>query len=146
MALSGMDTTGGAMFNLAGGIGGGPVFGGRSPGPGAPTAEEMEQARQAALFNKLVVFQKIEIRTFDLGIPEEALEYATTLKMLFAGVQTKTHMILLHDKKFVEQPKPRWIGHLEWAEYELKVTANDVLPPAPVLEEKRKNGKASAQS
>ena len=121
MALSGMEDMGGAMFGFAGG---GPLSG------KSPSVAEMEQAAQAVLFKKTVVFEKIEIKTYDLGDEAGEKAYGAMLKTLYAGVQAKTHLILLHDKKFVERPKPRWIGHLEWAEYSLKVEANEILKPA----------------
>lgn len=121
MALSGMESTSGAMFNFAGGP---------STLSAAPSAAEMEAAAQAVLFKKTVVFERIEIRTYDLSKAEDVKEYAKLLKALYTGVQAKTHLILQHDKKFVEHPDARWLAHIEWAEYSLKVEENKVLKPA----------------
>ena len=120
MALSGMDSTAGAMFNFSGGM----------PGAAAPSAADMEKAAQAVLFKKTVTFDRILIETYDLSNARQVKKYAVDLKKLYAGVQAKTHLILQHDKKFVEQPRARWMAHLEWAEYSVKVEKNDVLNPA----------------
>ena len=128
--LSGMETATGSMFNFAGG----------QPA-GAPSAAEMEAASQAVLFKKTVVFEKIEIKTYDLGKEDEVKAYAKILKTLYTGVQAKTHLVLQHDKRFVEQPTARWLAHLEWAEYSLKVEENKVLKPAEDT-----NGQASVKS
>lgn len=121
MALSGMEETTSMMFGF---------MGSKSTLAQAPTAEEMEDAQQAALFKKTVIFKSVEIKTFDLSVPEQALAYADMIKMLYIGAQMKTHLVLQHDKRFVEQPTARWLAHLEWATYELKIEANEVLKPA----------------
>jgi len=89
-----------------------------------PTAEDMERQRQAALFNKLVKVKCLNVQTFDLSIKKQAKEYAQLLMDVFSGLQTKTHVILFNERKFVEQPKPRWIAHIEWMEFKLDVKAN----------------------
>jgi len=130
MGLSGIDN---------GGMGS--MFGGRGPGLAGPSAKELEEAQQAVLFKKTVVFESIEIRTYDLSVADEVKAYASDLKALYTGVQAKTHVVLLHDKKFVELPVARWIAHLEWSVYSLKVDANDVLKPAAPVGDT--DGKAS---
>jgi len=113
--LSGLRNTGASMFAS---------FGGEV----APDAQEMEKAAQAVLYNKQVKFKKIHVRTFDLSDTKDRADYAKTLNVLYAGIQAHTHVIWYNERQFVSDPaKPRWIIHMEWAEFELKVKANPVL-------------------
>lgn len=129
--LSGMSSMTGSMFS----------FGGSPLTAGNPTPEEMEKAAQAVLYNKTVVFKDIDIHTYDLSNNKDVKAYASQLKLLYKGVQARTHVILHHEKRFVEGDNPRWLAHLEWAEYELKVKPNPVVGSA----EDSKNGKESAK-
>ena len=115
MSLSG-------MTDIRGNIGGG------AEGPSAydmgPSPEEMEAARQAVLYNKTVKVQTFDQATFDLSVVKQASEYKKLMLMLYAGRQDKTAMLTCFERKFVKKPKPRWLVHVEWVVYKLKVTPN----------------------
>ena len=95
-------------------------------GPG-PTPEEMEREAQAALFNKKVLIDGVTVKTWDLSVPKEAKDYVKTVTDIWKGIAARTHVIFVRERKFVEQPHPRWIVHMEWAKYKLEVTANETV-------------------
>lgn len=93
-----------------------------------PNAQEMELAAQAVLYNKQVKFKAIHVRTFDLGVVKDSQAYARILNVLYKGIQARTHVIWYNDRQFVADPaKPRWVVHMEWAEFELKIKANPTI-------------------
>ena len=98
----------------------------------APSPEELEKQMQAAQFNKQVLLQDIESVNFDLSNAKQVAKYRDTLKMLYKGAQANTHRITFYDRKFVERPEPKWLVHMEWFEYKLKVT------PYPVVGQNKK--------
>ena len=96
-----------------------------------PNAEEMEKQAQAVLYNKVVKIETVHVKTFDLGDTKQAEEYAKVMGILYTGMQLRTHTILFNDRQFVETgDKPRWIAHIEWAVFELKVVANTPVDSA----------------
>ena len=88
----------------------------------APTASDMEAEALAAQFNRVVRLKNITVDTFDLSKAPHSKEYAKLLGTLFKGMQAKTHVILFNERKFVETPNPRWVAHIEWAEFEMVET------------------------
>ena len=113
--LSGLRNTGGSMFAS---------FGGEIE----PDPSEMEKAAQAALYNKQVKFKEVYVRTFDLGLPKDRKDYPKVLNDLYNGIQAKTHVLWYNDRRFVEdKDNPRWVIHMEWAEFELAIKANPTL-------------------
>jgi len=95
-----------------------------------PTPEDMEAARQAVLYNKTVKVEKFDQATFDLSNDKQAEAYKKLMSNLYAGRQDMTMMVTCYDRQFVAQPEPRWIVHVEWVVYKLKVTANMPVQPA----------------
>lgn len=116
--LAGLERDGGSMFNhLMLGM--------------EPNAEDMEKQAQAVLYNKTVKISEVRVETYDLGVKEQAKEYAKIMGVLYTGMQLRTHIILFSDRHFVEKGgKPRWIAHVEWAVFELKVEANKPISSA----------------
>jgi len=114
--LSGLLSTGKSMFeHLAPDI--------------TPDPEELEKERDRALFQKASKVKEFQVKTFDLGQAKAAKEYAALMQTLFSGIQQRTHAILFNDRQFVNSGtgKPRWIAHIEWIEFELKVKANPTV-------------------
>jgi len=104
-----------------------------------PTPDEMEAEAIAAQFNRVVKLKNVKVETYDLKRVEDAKDYAKRLEMLFHGIQAKTHMILFNDRRFVEQPAPRWVAHIEWAEFELIEKHNPTVK-GHIHEEERDKG------
>lgn len=98
------------------------MFQGITEGFDKPDAEEMDKLREAAMYDKIVRFDGFKSRTYDLGNKNSVRAYERMMCKLMEGIQTKTRSVLFHDRKFVEEDgkNPRWIAHLEWAEFELK--------------------------
>jgi hypothetical protein len=94
-----------------------------------PNPEELEKERERALYNKASTVKDFSVKTFDLGVKKQANEYAKLMQTLYAGIQSKTHAILFNDRRFIEggNAGPRWIAHIEWIEFELKITANPTV-------------------
>lgn len=88
----------------------------------APTAEEMQREMEAVLYNKKVLLHDFQERTLDLSNQKHRKEYRKLILLLSNGALTKTHLITGFDRRFVERPAPHWIVHIEWVEYELKIT------------------------
>lgn len=96
-----------------------------------PTAAEMDAQAKAVQFNRTVKLKELQVKTFDLGNAEEAKQYAKLMTEIFHGIQAKTHVILFSDRQFVsEGGNPKWIAHIEWMEFELKVSANPAVKKA----------------
>lgn len=113
--LSGLRNTGASMFSS---------FGGEVE----PNARDMEEAAQSVLYNKQVKFKAIRVKTFDLSVLNDRRDYTKTLNLIYKGLQAHTHVVWYNDRQFVADPtNPRWVVHMEWAEFELKVTANPTL-------------------
>lgn len=111
--------------------------------PNAPNIEDMEQARMAALYRKVVRLKNFKSETFDLSDPNDNNKYMKLMLSLFKGVQDQTHIILAQDRRFVDNKEhPGWLIHLEWAEYELNVSPNEVTMPG----EKKHKGAANAKA
>lgn len=92
-----------------------------------PTADELEAEALNAQFNRVVKLKDMTVETFDLNKAKEAKDYARRLEMLFKGIQARTHVILFNERKFVETPAPKWLAHIEWAEFELIETHNPTV-------------------
>jgi hypothetical protein len=99
------------------------LFGKLLPDVG-PNAEQMELERQRVLYNKAVKFNGYGVKTYDLGDTRQRGAYKKQMEALFAGMQAHSHVILVHERRFVEQPKPRWVAHVEWMQFELTVKSN----------------------
>jgi hypothetical protein len=93
-----------------------------------PTAEEMKEEREAALYNRIVKLSAVKVKTFDLSKAATSKEYAKLIKDLFQGIQERTHVILFNERRYTEvNGSPRWIAHVEWAEFVLEETANPTV-------------------
>ena len=107
-----------------------------------PSAEDMEAEAERMKFNKVVKMKSFFVETYNLGDKTEAKAYAKLMEKIYGGIQAKTHVILFNDRHFVEEGgNPRWVAHIEWAEYELVVTPNQHI--ASAAEGETKNGKDS---
>jgi len=97
--------------------------------PDAPGPDDMEKARDAALYNKIVKMQGFNVKTFDLSDTKERNAYTKQMLALYNGIRAHTHALLCQDRRFVEgdEKGPRWVTHLEWAEFELEINANPTL-------------------
>ena len=93
----------------------------------APSPEDMEREMQAVQYNKKVLLEAVHAENFDLSDKRQTAAYKETLKNLFNGTQARSHIITCFERKFVEQPKARWIVHVEWFEYKLVVKPNEVV-------------------
>jgi hypothetical protein len=112
--LSGLRSTGPSMFS---------GFGTDM----TPNAKEMEEQAEAILYNKTVKFSGIKVHTFDLSDTKQSKAYAKTLNDIYNGIQARTHVILFNDRQFVTEVKPRWIAHIEWAEFKLEIKNNPTI-------------------
>lgn len=111
-----------------------------------PAAEDMEEQAQRMMYNKVVKIKSFHVDTYDLGKPSRAKAYAKVMETLYTGVTARTHVILFNDRHFVDNDdKPRWIAHIEWAVFELKVTPNESVPSAAESEGERKDAQAGGQ-
>ena len=100
---------------------GAPMFPGLTD-PLKPSTQDMREAYEAVQSNRVVRLTNMQVKTYDLGNEVEAKVYADDLKALMLGLQANTHVLVARDVKFVKGQQPRWIAHLEWAEYELNET------------------------
>ena len=84
------------------------------------------------MFNKTVKLKDVIVKTFNLNDSKQRKDYAKMMEDVFLGVQARTHVILYHDRQFVTcGDKPRWMVHIEWAEFVLDVKANPTTDGAP---------------
>ena len=96
-----------------------------------PTPEDMKEEREAALYNQKVRLTNVMVKTYDLSKAHGTKEYAKLVQDLFEGVEARTHLILFNERKYTEEGgSPRWIAHIEWAEFVLEVTANPSIRSA----------------
>lgn len=93
-----------------------------------PTPEELEHDYERALHTKHVKLKKVTIRTFDLSNDEQREEYCRLCVQLYNDASTGQTVIQQHERKFLEQPKPRYLVHLEWWEYALMVNGKELTP------------------
>jgi hypothetical protein len=93
-----------------------------------PTPEEMERQYEAALHDKHVLLKQVNVKVFDMSNPDEVEDYCKTYRELYAKVQKKTAVVRAVDKKFVSEPRPRWLIYLEWWDYALEVDGKEVTP------------------
>ena len=105
-----------------------------------PDAEEMDREAQRAQFDKSAAFAGVHANTYDLSKPKQVKLYEKLMVDIFAGLQARTHVILFSERKFVSEGEPRWVAHIEWAEFKLKKTP--VVPIKGAAGET--NGKESA--
>jgi hypothetical protein len=96
--------------------------------PGGPTPEELEKDFERALHTKHVRLKKVTIRTFDLSNDEQREEYCKLCVRLYNDASTGQTVIQQHERKFIEQPTPRYIVHIEWWEYALLVDGKELTP------------------
>jgi len=96
--------------------------------PGGPTAEELEKDFERALHTKHVKLKKVTIRTLDLSNDEQREEYCKLCVRLYNDASTGQTVIQQHERKFIEQPAPRYIVHIEWWEYALLVDGKELTP------------------
>ena len=109
--LSGLRNTGPSLFeNLS------PML--------EPDPDEMEKQREAALYHKHVEIKSFNVKTFDMIDQKKSNAYAKLMRELYHGSQRQTHSIIFNDRRFVEQPEPRWVAHIEWVEFELIKESN----------------------
>lgn len=98
----------------------------RRPGPGAAA---LESAAAAAGQTQDVTLREVVVRTYDLGDEDQCGQYTHDLEALMLGVTLRTHVILAKEPlRFVEAGTPRYIAHLQWAEFELTETPITTRP------------------
>lgn len=91
--------------------------------PGEPTAESMEQDMEAVRFTKKVLIKDIQVRTYDMSNEKDVENYRKTYLSLYNLVAEGKVMFKSLEKKFVsDHDGARWLIHMEWMEYDLKVT------------------------
>jgi hypothetical protein len=103
------------------------LFGRIAVGSMGPTPEEMERERLRAQFSKHVRFKEYGVKTFNLSHAPSAKAYQELMRTLFEGTQARTHVVVFNDRRFVEQPKARWVAHVEWMEFDV-----ETIPHGPV--------------
>ena len=106
---------------------------------GEPTAEDIEKNMEAVRFDKKVLVKDVQVRTWDLSDEKQVDDYRETYLKLYAKVSENKILIKQMDKQFINDgERSRWILHMEWIEYDLKVTDyqmkrdKDDAPGAPV--------------
>ncbi len=95
---------------------------------GDPTADEMANKFEEALHSKHVNLKEVSVKIFDLSDAQDAAEYCTLYRDLYAQVQRKEAIVRCVERKFVEVPSPRWLVFLEWWTYALEVDGKEVTP------------------
>lgn len=91
--------------------------------PREPTSEDMEKSMEAVRYNKTVLVKDVQVRTFDLSDEKQVEDYRKTYLELYKMVAESRVLIKDMEKKFISDDKgSRWLLHMEWIEYELKVT------------------------
>lgn len=89
-----------------------------------PDPSEMKQRMADAQYVRRADLKCIEVRTYDLSDEKDALQYCKDREWLLVGMSMNTHYMLHHEKQFVrDMNPPRWVAHMEWAEFELKEQA-----------------------
>lgn len=98
-----------------------------------PDPEEMKRRMDEAQHVRRAELKCVETRTYDLSDTTQTLQYCKDREYLLVGMAMNTHMLLNYDKQFVATASPpRWMAHMEWAEFELKQTD---VPPIRSAEE-----------
>jgi len=101
-----------------------------------PSAEEMERAREAVQFDKVVKLKDVTVRTYDLSDDKQVEQYTKDRKYVMVGMQKNELSLLFADHRFVESI-PGYMAHMEWIEFELKV---DPVQPATGVPQGDTNG------
>lgn len=95
--------------------------------PGEPTAEDMEAQMEAVRFTKKVLVKDVQVRTYDLSKEKDVEDYRETYLSLYALVAEGKILFKTFEKKFVSDADgSRWLIHMEWLEYDLKVTDHQI--------------------
>ena len=90
-----------------------------------PTAKDLDDQAKEVQYQRTVKLSGAHVKTYDTGDTKQAAEYAKLLEKVFHGIQAHTHVIIHNDRQFVnDNGNPRWIAHIEWLEFELKVKPN----------------------
>ena len=96
-----------------------------------PTAKDLEDQAKEVQYQRTVKLSGAHVSTFDTGDTKQAAAYARLLETVFHGIQAHTHVIIHNDRQFVnDSGNPRWIAHIEWLEFELKVKPNPAVGKA----------------
>ena len=112
------------------GMSGPSLFSGLVPNV-SPTAKDMEDQAKEVQYQRSVKLRGAFVKTFDTGDVKQAAEYAKLLEQIFHGIQAHTHVIIHNDRQFVNDAgNPRWIAHMEWLEFELKVKSTPAVDKA----------------
>jgi len=99
------------------------------PGLGAqPTPEEMAAQFEAYLHTKQVRLKDVGVKTFDLSKAAQVKAYRKLYAELYRRVSRGETLVKEIDKRFVKEPQPRWIVHIEWWDYALVVDGKEVSP------------------
>ena len=93
-----------------------------------PTPEELEQDYDRALHTKHVRLKAVNIKTFDLSVRAQCEEYCKLCTDIYNIATSGQTVVQVHERKFVEQPVPRWVVHIEWWEYALVVDGKEMTP------------------
>ena len=102
-----------------------------------PSAEDREKAAEAASYKKDVKITGYHIKTFDLSLEPQVEAFSKLYMEIYARAQGGEVVIHMMDRKFVENPSPRWLIHLEWSEYEMTKT-DRTAPEQPKEDNKKK--------
>lgn len=90
-----------------------------------PTPEEIEAAAEAARYNKTVVIKEFHANTFDLSDKNDLESYKNEIVKIYEAMKLKCGVISYNEKKLiVVNGKPRMVVHIEWYEYNMKVSDN----------------------
>ena len=90
---------------------------------GEPTPEDMEAAAEAVRYEKIVEVKEFHVGTYDLSDKASLAEYKRDVVVLYKLQREKRGVISFLEKKFImHEGKPKMTVHMEWYEYNLKVT------------------------
>lgn len=121
--LSGMMSLGDSMFNSLG-----------TPDKYklVPDPEEMAAKMASAQVVRKADLCGITARSYDLSDEQQVEQYQKDREWVLMGMSMGTHYLMDQDKQFIATMEPpRWIAHMEWAEFKLVEKPVEPIGSAP---------------
>lgn len=93
-----------------------------------PDSEEFDKEMDRIRYDRIIKLKDIQVLTFDFGKDEDVQKYRTLYAKLYPKIATGAIVFHKRERMQIKDAKnPRWILHMEYAEYELIKT--DITEP-----------------
>ncbi len=93
-----------------------------------PDAQMAEQMKKLEV-NQRRYLKGFIARTYDLSDEEQHAQYEYDIENIVTGTNNHTHSIVrMQPLRFVAEPNPRYIAHLEWLEFQVDTQPAETIP------------------